>query len=285
MSGAASVVTRIRTEHRVPRAASRMATVRCRPRDAVARGIDAQLESEAVAPVEGGPLDAHRPAVDDRSAQARWRGSSRARSSSTLPAPSSARWRSLLVGREPGHVGHQQRLLGHPERRSVERLQVPPGVDEVPLDPHRAQHEPAELDRGSLEPSARYSRLRVAPESADLRRCRRPRRARAGRPRVPSGEADALVGRVGPHQHHPPGLRLEVDLHRVPLRSRGRSGSGSPGRRRCRRGRARERRAPAPVCDGLRAGGASDDARRAVTVLRPRRRGTIRRPVESTITS
>ena len=63
----------------------------------------------------------------------------------TLGAPRIAKLLLAFGRRQPGYVGDQQRLLGHEERRRRERLEMALRVLKVPLDPHGAEHEPAEL--------------------------------------------------------------------------------------------------------------------------------------------
>ena len=113
------------------------------PQDRIARG-GPELERQAVAAVERRPCHRDPPPVpitDDRNG--------RKEPASQRVEGSGLQEREMIaphLRRKPGHRRHQQRLLRHLERRRRERLQLPPGIDEIPLHPHGAQQEPAELD-------------------------------------------------------------------------------------------------------------------------------------------
>ena len=174
-------------------------------------GIHPELDPEEVAPVEGGSLDPD--GLDGVS----WRqlDGRHETAPELLQAPGVEQLEvaPLLVRREPGHVGHQERLLRHPIGTS-ERFLVGLGVNEVPLHPHRAQHEPAQLDGRHRSGQAKLD----APGGvgiSDLCPSGAPEEAGGPPLRVPSVEAYAFVGGIGPDQHRARGLRLEVDLNGI----------------------------------------------------------------------
>jgi hypothetical protein len=187
-----------RDRHRVPGGAQ-----------AAAQRVGPKLEHHGGAGVERGPHQAHHPLPPlarggDRGPKPRLQGRERRRvQQRQVPPP-------LGLGQARDRR-HQQRLLPDYERRRGERLQVPAGVDEIPLHPHRAQHRPADRDPGG----PRHEGVLDGAEPAGIRHRRVPavpvERGRAPA-RVAHGEARALVGGIGPDEHRAAAARLQVDL-------------------------------------------------------------------------
>ena len=180
----------------------------------VARG-GAELQREAVAAVEGAPLHPHQP-----SAFRPGRRNGRLEPPAHLVHAGRIQQGQMpppLLRRQPRETRHQQRLLRHPERLRREGKEMPLGILEVALDPHGAEHEPAQLHPRDIEREPELE-APCATGPGDGGRVVAPGGAHRPAARVTRGEPHALVRGVGPDQHGAAALRLQIDLDRVALR-------------------------------------------------------------------
>jgi hypothetical protein len=182
-------------------------------RDVCLAAVHFQLEREAIPTVEGRLLDTHHPG---RGAPAQpQRRLHAAAKLGEARRVEQAELSPLLGGFEPLERSDQLGQFRPREGRSTEGLAVVLLVLEIAFDAHRAEHEPADLERRRLGAQPVLDRVAL-PRAADHRVVRGPAQPRRLPARVPHGETDALVGGVRPEVHHPPGALVQVDLEGIP---------------------------------------------------------------------
>ena len=182
----------------------------------------AELEHQVVPAVERRLLHSHRPgavAGDEREVRLEPRAEG-----GWIRRREQREKAVALGGHESTEPVHEFQNLGRRRERGIEGRQVPPLVLEVALPAHRAEREVAEGKPSGRKPQPEREAAAAAC-GVDLGGRRAPGEGRRPPGRVADGERGALVGRVGPQQHHATAPVIETELHRVPARVAKESGA------------------------------------------------------------